>query len=232
MAYRATEKTQAKKAGTRQRILEECYKLVSQAGFRGVSVNAVAQRADIATGSIYRHFPSKADMVAEIFRFCTQHELQAVADAAGRTESPIENLHAAVNQFSQRAIKGRRLAYALIAEPVDPAVEKERLAYRYAYTEIFEDVIAEGVQTGDFVAQNPAITASAIVGLLGEVLLEPLGRENTGVTNRKKHLADTDYLASVTQLIDRMVGISPPSSASPQQPLSTTRSLPVSERNK
>lgn len=210
MAYRATDKTRAKKADTRQRILEECYHLVSESGFRGVSVNEVAQRSNIATGSIYRHFPSKADLVAEIFRFCTSHELQAVAASANLTGSPEQRLQQAVMKFSQRAIQGRRLAYALIAEPVDPLVEKERLAYRYAYAEIFEDLIAEGIQGGVFVMQDAAMTASAIVGVLAEVLLEPLVREEIGGNANGKSRPAEEYISAIMQLVDRLVGVVSP----------------------
>ncbi len=210
MAYRATEKTRSKKADTRKRILEECYQLVRKQGFRGVSVTKVAERADIATGSIYRHFPSKADLVAEIFRYCTQHEVEAVARAASSTEKPTENLRAAVEQFCIRAINGRRLAWALIAEPVDPQVEKERLAYRYAYTEIFEDLITEGIERSEFMAQNPTLTASAIVGVLGEVLLEPLGRgdiaRDSAAVTGDATLPTGRFIEDIVRLIDRMVG--------------------------
>jgi len=66
------------------------------------------------------------------------------------------------------------LAYALIAEPVDPLVEKERLTYRFAYAEAFEDLINDGMDAGEFVQQNPSITAASLVGMLSEALVGPL----------------------------------------------------------
>ena len=35
--------------------------------------------------------------------------------------------------FARRALRNPRLAWALIAEPVDPLVDAERLAYRERY---------------------------------------------------------------------------------------------------
>lgn len=209
MAYRATDKTREKKAGTRQRILEECYQLVSQFGFRGVSVSEVAKRSGIATGSIYGHFPSKADLIAEVFRFCSQHEVKAVADVASGSGTPSERLQRAVVQFSTRAIQGGRLAYALIAEPVDPLVEKERLAYRYAYAEIFEDLITEGIQCGEFIKQDTSISAPAIVGLLAEVLLEPLASKEAEINVQNNAEPDADFITAVVQLVNRTVGVMP-----------------------
>ena len=93
---------------------------------------------------------------------------------------------------------GRTLAYVLIAAPVDPRVEQEPLRYRFAYAEIFEDVIALGIQRGEFVAQNCQITAAALVGMLAESLVWPLKKEH-------EHEHD-DLVHSLTALVFRAVG--------------------------
>ena len=77
---------------------------------------------------IYRHFPNKSELVAEVFRYATEREVAAVAQACDGGETAADKLTAAVETFAQRALLGRRLAYALIAEPVDPRVEQERFA--------------------------------------------------------------------------------------------------------
>lgn len=174
MAYRATEHTRAKKVGTRNRILKESRLLVAEGGFQAVAVAEVAKRSDIATGTIYRHFPSKGELVAEVFRHATEHELEAVTSASQLGGGCKERLMHAIETFADRALQSPRLAYALIAEPVDPLVEKERLSYRLAYAEAFEDVINEGISNGEFVVQNSTISAAALVGILSEALVGPL----------------------------------------------------------
>ncbi|MDQ1467505.1 MAG: hypothetical protein QOH10_1920 [Actinomycetota bacterium] len=47
----------------RQRILETAYDLFSRRGIRGVGVDEVIQRAGVAKATLYRHFPSKDDLV-------------------------------------------------------------------------------------------------------------------------------------------------------------------------
>ena len=178
MAYRETEHTLAKKADTRLRLLKAARRLVQQGGFAAASASAVAKESGVASGTIYRHFPNKSELVAEVFRYATEREVAAVAQACDCGETAADKLTAAVETFAQRALLGRTLAYALIAEPVDPRVEQERLRYRFAYAEIFEDVIALGIQRGEFVAQNCQITAAALVGLLAESLVGPLKQKN------------------------------------------------------
>jgi hypothetical protein len=79
-----------------------------------------------------------------------------------------------VETFARRALRGRRLAWALLAEPVDPAVEAERLQFRRAYADVFAAIVADGVAAGELAPQDPAFTAAALVGAIGEALVGPL----------------------------------------------------------
>ena len=175
MAYRPTERTEARKAETRERIVAAARELVARGGYAEAQVAAVAGRAGVATGTVYRHFPSKAELFAEVFRSASQHEVDAVvAAAADRGDSAPARIAAAVETFARRALRGRRLAWALIAEPVDPAVEAERLVFRRAYRDAFADVIAAGIAAGELPEQDPATSAAALVGAIGEALVGPV----------------------------------------------------------
>lgn len=175
MPYRPTQLTEARSAATRERIVGAAHALIARGGYREAQVAAVAAGAGVATGSVYRHFPSKAELFAEVFRRASRRELdatRAAAEAAGGAAS--QRLAAAVETFARRALRGRRLAWALLAEPVDPAVEAERLAFRRAYAAGFAEVLREGVAAGELPAQNVELTAAALVGALGEALVGPL----------------------------------------------------------
>ncbi len=175
MAYRATERTEARKAAARERIVSAARELVAGGGYAAASVAAVAQRADVATGTVYRHFPSKAELFAEVFRSASQHEVDAVLTATAEVHGgAAERIAAAVEAFARRALRGRRLAWALIAEPVDPAVEAERLVFRRAYRDAFAAVIAAGVKSGELPEQDPVFSAAAMVGAIGEALVGPV----------------------------------------------------------
>jgi AcrR family transcriptional regulator len=175
MAYRATDRTEARRLAARERVLGAARELIAAGGYREASVAAVARRAGVATGSVYRHFPSKAQLFAEVFRLASQREVDATAAAAGDGSRPAtERLTAAVDTFCRRALRGRRLAWALLAEPVDPAVEAERLAFRRAYAETFSRVLADGIASGELPEQDVHLAAAALVGALGEALVGPL----------------------------------------------------------
>jgi AcrR family transcriptional regulator len=181
VAYRPTERTAARRAATRQRIVAAARALIARGGYAEAQVAAVASRAGVATGTVYRHFPSKAGLFAEVFREASQHEVDAVAAAAGDADSASARLAAAVETFARRALRGRRLAWALIAEPVDPAVEAERLVFRRAYRDVFAEVIAAGVETGELPPQSPELSGAALVGAIGEALVGPISPTSVGL---------------------------------------------------
>jgi AcrR family transcriptional regulator len=178
MPYRPTERTEAKRREARERIVRAAHELIARGGYREASVSSVAARARVATGSVYRHFPSKAELFAEVFRRASQREVDALASASSG-EGPVpERLVAGVERWARRALRGRRLAWALLAEPVDPAVEAERLAFRRAYRDVMAGLVREGVERGELADQDPDLTAAALIGAIGEALVGPLSPAN------------------------------------------------------
>jgi AcrR family transcriptional regulator len=175
MPYRPTERTEARRAATRERIVAAALDQVGEGGYASAGVQVVAARAGVAVGTVYRHFPSKGDLFAEAFRRASQRELDVVIDvSAADGGSARERVAAAVEAFCRRALAGPVLAYALLAEPVDPAVEAERLRFRIGYRDAFARVLAEGVRDGELRPHDSHTVAAALVGALGEALVGPL----------------------------------------------------------
>jgi AcrR family transcriptional regulator len=175
MAYRATERTEARRAATRERIVAAALEQVAEGGYGSAGVQAVAARAGVAVGTVYRHFPSKGELFAEAFRRASQRELDVVIEvSAPEGGSARERVAAAVEAFCRRALAGPVLAYALLAEPVDPAVEAERLRFRIGYRDAFAHVLAQGVSGGELRPHDTHTVAAALVGALGEALVGPL----------------------------------------------------------
>jgi len=175
--YRPTDRTRARLAQARERIVDAALDQLAEGGYASASVAAVARRSGVATGTVYRHFPSKQDLFAEVFRRAAQREVDALRATTGRGESAATRLAAWVEAFVRRALAEPVRAYALIAEPVDPAIEAERLIFRRAYADLF----AQALRDGDALPPLDAdLTAAAIVGALAEALVGPLQRRDAG----------------------------------------------------
>lgn len=172
--YRRTPRVEARLSASRERILSAAIAIVAQRGYAGCSVAAVARGAGVATGSVYRHFPAKADLVAEVFRTASQREVNAVARAAELELSAAESVAAVIETFAGRALRSPRMAYALLAEPADPAVDAERLVFRRAYAKTIAGLITRGIAAGELPDQDVEVSAAALVGAIGEALVGPL----------------------------------------------------------
>ena len=160
---------------TRQRLLAAARELIEEGGYGSASVAAIAERAGVAAGTLYRHFPSKEELFLEVFRdVCAGEEraMRAAADAA--SPGAVDRLEAVLTTFARRALQNRPLAWALLAEPVDPVLDAERLAYRERYASLVAAELRAAVDAGEIPAQDVAFTAAALVGGCGEALVGPL----------------------------------------------------------
>jgi AcrR family transcriptional regulator len=199
MAYRPTEKTEARKKAQHKLLSDSALSIVSKGGFKALTIASLAQEANVAIGTIYKYFEDKAELCAHVFRIASGKEVEMVRRFAfpDDTQPDDDNtctarLERTIHAFSKRAIAGHKLAYALIAEPIDPMVEAERLVYREAYAEIFQKLIEQGISNGEFRQQNAFIAGAAIVGALAETLIVPLEKVSAGkLGTQQNHLIES-----------------------------------------
>ncbi|MDT1028346.1 TetR/AcrR family transcriptional regulator, partial [Pseudomonas paraeruginosa] len=77
-------------------------------------------------------------------------EVDALAVVLRGPGAPAWRLAAGLRRFAARAWSSPRLAVALIAEPVDPEVDEQRLRYREADAALFVELLEEGRRSGAF----------------------------------------------------------------------------------
>jgi AcrR family transcriptional regulator len=161
---------------TRARLLAAAQEVIEEGGYAAASVAAIAERAGVAAGTLYRHFESKEDLFVEVFRSVCSGEERAMRTASADMLSAgaAERLEEVLATFAERALRNPRLAWALIAEPVDPLVDAERLAYRERYAAVIAEDLRAGIAEGELPEQNVELTAAALVGGCGEALVGPL----------------------------------------------------------
>lgn len=174
MAYRQSALMQERLAGNRARIIRATRKLVARGGFRAAPIAAIAAGAGLSTGAIYRHFPSKAALFIEVLTAAVAHEIE-ILRRIGAAPGPARlRLKQAVESFARRALEGRYLAYAFIAEPIDAEVDSARIRCRRQFSEVFELLVREGIHSGEFAQQDAAVAAACIVGAFIEALVGPI----------------------------------------------------------
>jgi AcrR family transcriptional regulator len=178
-----------RKPAKRDLILGAARGIVSEVGFQEASIAAVAAASGVATGSVYSYFASKAELMAEVVARVSERELAVLSGIVAGDGAVTQRLTAAVDTFARRAFRNRRLAWSMIAEPADPAVDATRLEYRRALALQFEKLIREGIRGGAFRKVDPEAAAAVIVGGFMEALVGPLSPERSIAAGRAEEIA-------------------------------------------
>jgi AcrR family transcriptional regulator len=180
MPYRRTDNVVRRLAEREKTILDAATEMAAEGGMGAVQIADVAKRAGIAAGTVYRYFPSKTDLVAELVAAVAGRELDAMKASADAAPGPLSALAACIATFAARALHARRLAWAVIAEPVDADVDAMRLDYRQSLAAEFESRIRAAVERKLLPEQDARVAAPAIVGAVMEGLLGPLAPSHDG----------------------------------------------------
>ena len=168
MPYRRTERVVRRLAAREQAILEAARALAVAHGMAAVQIAAVAKHAGIAAGTVYRYFPSKADLVAALIAALAAREIEAMRKAADAAPGPLSALAASIGTFAARALASRKLAWAAIAEPVDADIDALRLDFRQALAAELETRIRAAIVGGHLPEQDARVSAPAVIGALTE----------------------------------------------------------------
>jgi len=174
MAYRRTERVLQHLAARHDAIVAAARMIAAEQGLAAVQIVPVAQRAGIAAGTVYRYFPAKTDLVRALIEALSTREIAAFREAADAAPGPLSALAAGLVSCAARALRHRRLAWAVSAEPVDATVDEFRLAARRAFAAEIETRIRAAIAGGHLPEQDAGAAAAALVGLLIEGLIGPL----------------------------------------------------------
>ncbi|HUL71162.1 MAG TPA: TetR/AcrR family transcriptional regulator [Gemmatimonadales bacterium] len=156
---------------TRQRLIRAALELYTTSGFLGTTTPAIAQRAGVAEGTIYRHFSSKEHLLNEVYRGAQRWALRLVKDSeAERLRTPDRLQHIA-HQLCEVADRDPALIRMLMLSRDERFLdEKSREAGR-EFRAGLQQVLATGKSDG-MVRNGPvelwAAVWLALVGLAVE----------------------------------------------------------------
>jgi AcrR family transcriptional regulator len=174
MPYRRTDNVARKLAARHNAILQAARDEAAEGGMAALQIAAVAERAGIAAGTVYRYFPSKTALVAALIAAIAQREIDELRRAAEAAPGPLSALAGTIATFAARAMRNRRLAWAMAAEPIDAEIEALRLDYRRALAGELQARIEAALAGHHLPEQDAALSARALVGALLEGAIGPL----------------------------------------------------------
>jgi AcrR family transcriptional regulator len=160
-------KREKKALAVRQAILRAAAGVFRDRGFAETGMREIAAAADLSPANLYYYFKSKAD----ILYFCQEHSVGRMLESAAALEdgplSPPERLRRVIAAHlvcMLDELDGAAAHTEIDALP--PALRKRIIAKRDRYERAVRGIIADGVQEGVFVTDDPTMTTRAILGAL------------------------------------------------------------------
>lgn len=144
------ERTQAT-SEARQRILETADRLFYQNGFRAVGIDRIIAEAGVAKMSLYKHFPSKDDLIVAVLQYREVQVLEffraSIERNGRRTKDKLRAFFAALKEwFESPGFRGCAFQNAALelADPAHPGTQFVR-DHKQRFTEILRGFVEESV---------------------------------------------------------------------------------------
>jgi AcrR family transcriptional regulator len=135
----------------REEILDAAAELFAERGYAATSTRTIAERVGIRQASLYYHFPSKEQILAELLESTVRPSLDFARSLAGRHLAPAPALHELV-RFDVGVLLGARwnvgILYALPEVAAEPFARfrAERAELRAAYRSLVATLAPNGAE--------------------------------------------------------------------------------------
>jgi AcrR family transcriptional regulator len=166
----------------RSRVLDAAVELFAQHGYDGTSVSQVINRAGVAKGGFYHHFPSKEALLYEVYGDLIGRQLAAMDEILARGLPAAETLRALIHDLVVTTAASARPALVFWREM--HRLGDERTAdYRRArrrYHDAVRRLVRDAQAAGEFDSVASADTVTfTIFGYVNELPLwyRPTGRK-------------------------------------------------------
>ncbi len=165
---------------TRQRLLRAALDLYTTAGFLGTTTPAIAQRAGVAEGTIYRHFTGKEHLLNEAYRGAQRWGLKVIRETEGdRSLKAPERLQQVARQLIEAADRDPALMRMLLSSREDRFLDDKSRDAAREFREGVQQIVAMGKSDG-VVRAGPAELWAAVWFQLVALAIERIGTKEWG----------------------------------------------------
>ncbi|MER9024446.1 TetR/AcrR family transcriptional regulator [Mesorhizobium sp. M0815] len=169
-------------AKTRQRILDATIKLHTQNGIFGTTWKDIATEADVAVGTVYKHFPTLDDLVPACGELLMERlrppSPEAVTEIIGDATDPEERLRRVANELFAFYQRGGRHLESDLRERELPAMREWEEYLRHMVAGFVREALAHDgpgddvVQAISFLFDFPTFNAMRIRGMTVDLAVE------------------------------------------------------------
>lgn len=147
---------------TRQRLLRAALELYTTVGFRATTTPAIAAKAGVAEGTIYRHFSGKEQLLNEVYRGAQRWATGLVRELdTDRTLKAPERLHRVARRLLEAAERDPAVVRMLLQNRDERHLDSQSREAAREFRDALQQIVAGGKSDG-VVRQGPAELWTAV----------------------------------------------------------------------
>ncbi|MBN9218759.1 MAG: TetR/AcrR family transcriptional regulator [Mesorhizobium sp.] len=175
----------------RQHVVETAYALFKRAGFHATGIDRIIAEADVAKMTMYRHFPSKDELIVEVLEYRARRFERQLDQLAQESLAP-ERKIARIFDWHQRWFRspdfhGCLFAHALAEfgdprHPVFKAVARQKNGLRQRMQAILVEMMPRG--------RAESVSATLLMLIEGATLMAQMGEGDAAIRAARKAALD------------------------------------------
>lgn len=162
----STGQAAPRRVGARQdEIREAALTLFSERGYHGTGMEQIAAAVGLSPSSLYNHWKSKQDLLADIMVATMEDLLAGFAAVVDPARSATEGLRAAMDahvRYHATHHREARVGNRELTSLADASRERVR-GLRQEYATAWQQLLATGVEQGEFAEVSPRLTSFALL---------------------------------------------------------------------
>ena len=175
---------------TKLQIDRTALKLFAEKGVKGTTTREIAADAQIAEGTLYRHYKSKDELAWVLFRDYYSELGQQLSQVEAAEETAKDKIQSMIRYFCHAYEADRDMfTYLFLARHDHMQRLNPRLPNPYL---VFRRVVSRGMRSGEIPKQDPDVAASMVMGVVLQVIDSRIlgGRIKGSIGNLADTIAD------------------------------------------
>jgi AcrR family transcriptional regulator len=159
----------------RRRIMQAAYPLFVEQGYKAVSMQQIADAAQIHKATLYHHFLHKEDLFGSVVVMAMLQSREEVADVIRRGGTAEEQLVGAALQLFARAQSDLGRLMTDIHENIEPERRNKLLKEKSMPWELFEQIFADAIGREELPPIDPGFGVSLFIGMVwGQIWMQKM----------------------------------------------------------
>jgi AcrR family transcriptional regulator len=149
---------------SKETVLTATLELLTESGLGGVSVDEVCRRSGVAKTTIYRHWPTRSDLVMDA---CSRISTEQVVPDTGSFEGDVTALLTTFANLLRTARWSSVVPSIIDAAERDPQLAKVHSKIQTGHSAPFHEIISRAVRNGELPeSTDPSAMTAALLGPL------------------------------------------------------------------